>query len=103
MIAYFATTVHTTGVNIDGVLANVASITVILGVFGAFVVRSIKRSIKDEISEVLHKEVMPVLDEIKDELRKHDTRIARLEGVEEGKKQAVAMAGVTTKNPGEIK
>lgn len=100
MIDFIGTTVHTTGVNFDGVLANVASITVILGVFGAIVVRSIKRSIKDEVADVIHSEVTPVLNEIKNELREHDTRIARLEGVEEGKRQAVAAAGVTTKPSG---
>lgn len=91
-------TVHTTGINYEGVLANVTSITVILGLFGAFIVRSIKRSIKDEVASVIHSEVTPLLNEIKNELRLHDTRIARLEGVEEGKRMANAAAGVTT-NP----
>jgi hypothetical protein len=38
-----AVAVHTTGVNVQGVLANVASITVILAAFGAVIVRTIKR------------------------------------------------------------
>ena len=88
--------VHTTGVNIEGVLANVASITVILGVFGAMLLRSFKRAIKDEIRDVIASEVTPALNVIKDELRSHDTRIARLEGVEQGKRYAVAAASVTT-------
>jgi len=92
----FAVTVHTTGVNIDGVLANVASITIIMGAFGALLLRAFKRSIKDEIQDVIAKEVVPKLDEITLQLRLHDTRIARLEGVEEGKKQAIAQAGVST-------
>lgn len=93
----FAQVVHTTGVNLEGVLANVSSITVVLGVLGAFIIRSIKRSIKDEVGDVIAKQVTPVLNEIKDEIRVHDTRIARLEGVEDGRRQAVAAAGVTTK------
>lgn len=90
------TVVHTTGVNWDGVLANVASITVILAAFGAFIVRSIRRSIKDEVTGVIRDEVTPKLDTINVTLQRHDTRIARLEGVEEGRRQAVAAAGVTT-------
>lgn len=92
----FSVTVHTTGVNLDGILANVASISVILGVFAAFIVRSIKRSIVDTVTAVIDKEVKPILDLIQRELKDHDTRIARLEGVEEGKRQAVAAAGVST-------
>jgi ABC-type antimicrobial peptide transport system permease subunit len=74
----------------------VASISVILGVFAAFIVRSIKRSIVDTVTAVIDKEVKPILDLIQRELKDHDTRIARLEGVEEGKRQAVAAAGVST-------
>ena len=88
--------VHTTGVNWDGVLANVASITIILAAFGAFIVRSIRRSIKDEVTGVIRDEVTPKLDTINLQLQRHDTRIAHLEGVEEGRRQAVAAAGVTT-------
>jgi hypothetical protein len=88
--------VHTTGVNWDGVLANVASITVILGVFAAVVARNIKRAIKDEIRSVISSDVTPALEKINTQIQKHDTRIARLEGVEEGKKQAIAQAGVST-------
>jgi predicted nucleic acid-binding protein len=91
--------VHTTGVNWDGVLANVASITVILGVFGAVIIRSIKRSIKDEVSDVVATQVTPLLTKIQARLDGHDTRLARLEGVEEGKRQAIAQAGVTTVPP----
>lgn len=88
--------VHTTGVNIEGVLANVMAISVILSGASALIIRTIKRSIKDTVCDVVAQEVTPVLTEIKNELRLHDTRIARLEGVEEGKRQAVAAAGVST-------
>lgn len=96
MIVGAATVVHTTGINWDGVLANVASITVILAAFGAIIVRSIKRSISDTVNDAITKKVTPALDAIGVTLQTHDTRIARLEGVEEGKRQAIAAAGVTT-------
>lgn len=83
---------HTTGVNWQGVLANVASITIILAAFGALIVRNLKRSIHDEIQSVIDVKVTPALDAIQSVLREHDTRIARMEGIEEGKKQAVAQA-----------
>lgn len=86
---------ETAGVNWDGVLANVASITVILGVFVAFLTRTLKRAIKDQIKEVIASEVTPALTEITATLRKHDTRIARLEGIEEGRKAAIAQAGIS--------
>lgn len=93
----FLTTVHTTGVNWDGVLANVASITVILGAFGALLLRAFKKSIKDEIASVIEAKVSPVLNSIQARLDNHDTRLARIEGIEEGKRQAIAAAGVSTK------
>ena len=93
----FLTTVHTTGVNWDGVLANVASITVILGAFGALLLRAFRKSIKDEIASVIRGEVTPLLEKIQGRLDDHDIRLARIEGIEEGKNQAIAAAGVTTK------
>lgn len=93
----FLTAVHTTGVNWDGVLANVASITVILGAFGALLLRAFRKSIKDEIAAVIHSEITPLLVKIQSRLDDHDIRLAMIEGIEEGKKQAIAAAGVTTK------
>jgi hypothetical protein len=90
-----AVTVHTTGINPEGILANVASITIILGAFGALLLRQLKRSIQDTVTEIIGSQVTPSLEQIKAELKRHDTRIARLEGIEEGKRQAVAQAGVT--------
>ena len=89
--------VHTTGINYEAVLANVVAIIVIVGGISGLIVRSVNRSIKAAVKSVVASEVTPVLNEIKDELRSHDTRIARLEGVEEGKRYAVDAAGVTTK------
>ena len=88
--------VHTTGVNWDGVLANVAAISVILATTGVMVVRSLRRSIRDEIHAVIAKDVTPILTQIHDQLAQHDTRLTKLEGIEEGKRQAIAAAGVTT-------
>ena len=90
-----AQAVHTTGINWDAILANVASITVILGFFGAVLLRSFRRSIQESIERVITSEVTPKLNEIATTLRNHDTRIARLEGMEEGKQQAIAQAGLT--------
>lgn len=98
-----ATTVHTTGVNIDGVLANVASITVIMFAFGAMLARSIKRSLKDTISEIVKGEIAEQVTPkfaliqadmaaVKGELGNHGTAIARLEGIQEGKRQSLAEA-----------
>ena len=98
-----ATTVHTTGVNLDGVLANVASITVIMGAFGALLLRAFRRSIKDEIQSVIEAEVIPKLDSITEQLQEHvshlavhDSQLAHLEGIEEGKRMAATMANMTT-------
>lgn len=92
----FAAAVHTTGINWDGVLANVASITVVLGVAATAIIRNIRRSIKDQIESVVDKKVTPVLEHIEGTLSRHDTRITRLEGIEEGRRSAIAQAGVTS-------
>jgi hypothetical protein len=83
-------TVHTTGVNWDGVLANVAALSIILGFFGTLIVRSIRQSIADQINN----QVTPKLDEIRNEVKAHDTRIARLEGIEQGRRSALDAAGI---------
>ena len=95
--------VHTTGVNLDGVLANVASITVIMAAFGGLLLRSFKRSIQDTVTDVIDQKVTPVLNEIRSELREHDTRLAHLEGVQEGKRYAIDAAGVTSSGTEQIR
>lgn len=93
--------VHTTGVNFDGVLANAVAIIVILSGFTTLIVKLVKSSIETAVANVVAKEVTPVLTVIQKELRSHDTRIARLEGVEQGKRYAVDAAGVSVnKSPG---
>lgn len=93
--AVVGTTVHTTGINVEGLLTTLASITILLGFFSTIIVRMLKRSIKDTVEQVVAEKVTPVLVSIQAELKDHDTRIARLEGIEEGKRQAIAAAGVT--------
>lgn len=92
----FLVTVHTTGVNVDGVLANAVAIIIIVGFFTGIIVKLIKRSIGEAVRTVIEAEVTPILNQIRDELKQHDTRLARLEGVEEGKRYALDAAGVTT-------
>jgi len=91
-----ATTVHTTGVNWDGILANAAAVIVIFSAFGAIFLRAIKSAIKSEVTTVIDNEILPKLNDIQVLIRNHDTRIAKLEGVEEGKRYAVDAASVTT-------
>ena len=104
-----ASTVHTTGVNVEGVLANVASLTVIIGAAGAVITRSLKRSITDNtkavIEDVIAKEVTPRFLEIHTDLADlratsnlHSTAIARLQGIQEGKRQVVAEASLKSNN-----
>jgi hypothetical protein len=50
--------------------------------------------VKDEIQSVIDLKVTPLLNQIQSQLSNHDTRIAHLEGVEEGKRQALAQARV---------
>jgi hypothetical protein len=94
---------HTTGINWDAVLANVASISVVLGLSGAVVTKVIKRSIKDQVGDVVDTKVTPLLNRIQHRLDEHDTRIAHLEGVEAGKRYAYAAAGITTTERPEMK
>jgi hypothetical protein len=84
----FAETVHTTGVNLDGVLANVGSITVILIALFGLLARVTKAQLKAAIAQ----QVAPLLEDIKSEIRKvqaevdrHSTAIAGLQGFQEGR------------------
>lgn len=82
-----ALTVHTTGVNIDGILANAAAVTVIVGAFFALINRSVRQSIREEIRSEIKAEVLPELAAINATLRRHDSDIAWLKGLEEGRRQ----------------
>lgn len=91
-----AQTVHTTGINWQSLLVTVAAIAGIISIVGGYVVRSLSKTTKETILQVIASEVTPVLTEIQGTLRNHSTRIAKLEGIEEGKAQAIAAAAVTT-------
>lgn len=91
--------VHTTGVNWQSVLITVAAIAGVISVVGGYIVRSLSASMKDTIHTIIASDVSPTLNRIDEELSGHDTRIARLEGIEEGRKQAVAQASVTKVEP----
>jgi hypothetical protein len=89
-----AASVHTTGVNIEGILANTVALVVILTAFTTFIIKMVNKSIKAAVVSVVTNEVTPVLKEINDQLKAHDTRIAKLEGIEVGRRYAVDAAGV---------
>ena len=90
----YLVTVHTSGINWDGVLGNAAATIVIIGTFAALIVRIIRRSIKDEIHDVITSEIVPQIKGLSQRVDLHDTDIARLKGIEEGKALAVAQAGL---------
>lgn len=96
------------GVNINALLANVGSVTTVIAIVGALVARSVKRTIRDEITtvvnDVISREVTPKFTEIHQGLadlrtrsNDHAVSIGRLEGVQEGKAAAVREASLTTK------
>jgi hypothetical protein len=91
--------VHTTGINWDSILAIGSELVVILGVFGAILRRVFRQSVHDEIDSVvgpLLKKINEQLDSLTDRLDLHDIQIAHLQGVEEGKRQAIGQAGLTS-------
>lgn len=96
MIDVLGTTVHTTGINVEGLLTTLASITVLLAFFSSIIIYLLKQSVKTTVEAVVADKVTPVLNGIIARLDEHDTRIAHLEGVEEGRKQAIAAASVRT-------
>ena len=101
-------TVHTTGVNWEGVLTNSALISAAVGTLVTLLARSIRRANRDNIEAVITQavarditpkfaEINSTLHEMQQTTNNHSTRIARLEGIQEGRKMTVAEAGVTTK------
>ena len=98
-----ATAVHTTGVNIDGLVANVASLTVVIGAFGAVLLKLINRSIEDKIKIIVREAVAEVRTEIDAHqviLDAHAVAIAKLEGIQVGKRLALdEMAQSSKVNP----
>lgn len=83
------TAVHTTGVNWEGVAAVVAALSFILTVVVVPVMRLI---VMASVGQLIDSKVNPKLDEIRDDVKtiretlaRHDARIARLEGFQEGR------------------
>ena len=88
-------TVHTTGFNWDGIIANVAGITGVLVVIATLMARAIKSALRDMVDG----QVRPLLDSIHDDLTdvknqitnvttrvdRHEVAIAKLEGFQEGR------------------
>jgi hypothetical protein len=100
-------TVHTTGVNLQGVLSTAAAVTILVTPLGLFMARTIKRSVKDEIDDVVEaaikREVTPKVEEIRAILRdaqgtlnEHSVEIAYLKGVQQGKEQVIGQAKLSS-------
>ena len=94
-----AVVVHTTGVNVEGLIANVASVTIIIAALGAVVTRQVRVTIRDQIRKVISEEVNPQfakielrLDKLTEESEGVRMRVARLEGVAEGRAVTIAAA-----------
>jgi hypothetical protein len=96
VLGVLSTTVHTTGINWSAVITISASVTLMVSVVGAVLVRIFNRSVGDQIDRALDSKVTPRLDAFGHALSDLDRRTSRLEGIEEGKRQAIAAAGVTT-------
>jgi|ERR1700722_2628892 len=101
--------VHTTGVNWEGALFTASSVVVLLTPVGVVLLKSFQRSIKDtirdEVGDIIAVQVTPRFVKIESAQARQDgvsnahaTAIARLEGVQEGKRQMTREAGLTTKS-----
>lgn len=88
--------VHTTGVNIQGVLVTASAVTIMVGAIGAVLTRMFSRSVGTQIDNAIDTKVTPKLDALTHSVSDLDRRTTRLEGIDEGRRQAVAAAGVTT-------
>lgn len=86
-----AETVHTTGVNWDGIIVNAGVITTAISLIGAYFVRRINNSWAANTQKIVDSALKPILATLK----AHGERIAYLEGVESGKKQVVSEAGLS--------
>lgn len=91
-----AQVVHTTGVNWQGVLVTASAVTVMVGIIGAVLTRVFSRSVGAQIDKAIDTKVSPKLDSLTHSVSDLDRRTTRLEGIDEGRRQAVAAAGVTT-------
>lgn len=89
---FLGTTVHTTGVNWDGLVANAVSITLIVGMLGGLLLKLINRSIEDKITAAVKVAVEPIqeaITDLKTVLDQHGRDISYLKGMQEGKRMAL--------------
>lgn len=84
-------TVHTTGVNWDSVAAIVTAVVVVVSAIGAVVITVLKSSVTAIVEDAIKRDVAPILDRINARLDVHDTKLAHLEGVEQGRREGLAM------------
>jgi hypothetical protein len=95
-----AAAVHTTGINLEGWAATVGSLTITLGGVFAMVGWAARQANRDDTRKIVKEESEAIRIELGamhidlSEIRKHlsglDTRVAKLEGVEEGKRFIMA-------------
>lgn len=78
-------TVHTTGVNWDGILVNAGVITTTISIIGGFFYRRIRTSFESATERIVDRTLHRALAPIIEELNRHGERIAYLEGVDSGK------------------
>jgi hypothetical protein len=90
-------TVHTIGVNWGSILAIGAEVIIIVSAVGALVVKLVNRGVKDQTEEVVKKvireDVTPrflqidtSITELQTSSSAHDRAIAKLQGIQEGKR-----------------
>jgi hypothetical protein len=89
-------TVHTSGVNWDGILVNAGVITTLVSLIGGFFYKRVKNTYETATERIVERIMDKALAPILEELRSHGERIAYLEGVDSGKKQMTAQAKLTS-------
>lgn len=84
-------TVKTTGVNVEALMATVASLVVILGGIIAAIGWALRNANAREIRQVITSDVVPVLESIRGEIHElrqvasdHEARLSHLEGFAKG-------------------
>lgn len=96
-------TVHTTGVNWDGILVNAGVIGVIISAVGKLIVNSVNRTIEDKLRNIVADEidskVTPQLQLLTATQSRHSIDIARLQGQAEGRRAAIDQAGIGPVTP----
>lgn len=92
--------VHTVGINWASILTIGAEVVGVVSIVGAIVVKAIRKGTKDQTEEVVKKviredvtprfqEIHTSISELQRTTGKHDKDIARLQGIQEGKRLAI--------------